>query len=100
MFGRFEGLVVPTLQPILSTSSDAKIAIETVGGEEYSLMLEYLDSIDVDGYKTANINCRSHQEKAGIDLRILLPNALKYDVWGDSHGARLRLILRSINFPY
>lgn len=69
--GRYEGIIKPTLQPLL-TSSSSKFAIETIGGEEFLLMQRFLQE-NITGYKCRRLNCRSLIELKGVDSRELLP---------------------------
>lgn len=100
VLGRYEGLIVPSLQPICNTGNTAKIAIETIGGEEHSLMFGYCQKQFGTSWRNLNINCRSKQEQRGIDIRELLPNALKYQVFNDNQCSTLKLLLQSVNFPF
>ncbi|MGL5077441.1 MAG: hypothetical protein ACRDBG_16665 [Waterburya sp.] len=100
LLGRLEGLVRPTLQPLNTVAYGAKIAIETIGGEEYNLMFDYCQNQFGTKWRNLNINCRSSQEQKGVDIRELLPNALKYRVFKDNQYSTLKLLLNSVNYPF
>jgi len=60
------------------------VAIESVGGEEYMLLLDCLAG---QPYQQFNWNLRRTHERAGIDLRKLLPDAI--EIWADGSEAKL-----------
>jgi ribosome biogenesis GTPase A len=71
--GRLNGLIKPALEPIMGLVGKCPIAIETIGGEEYHLMLGYLKQDQKQKFNFINLNCHSNYEKKGVDIRVLLP---------------------------
>jgi hypothetical protein len=72
--GRLNGLIKPSLEPVIKLLGKSPIAIETIGGDEYNLMLDYLRQNQEQEIDIININCRSTDEQKGVDIRTLLPD--------------------------
>lgn len=70
--GRLRALVIPVLTPLLKLSNSDFVAIETIGGKEFELMLDWIKN-NVKSCQISLINCRSPFELKGVDIRELLP---------------------------
>jgi hypothetical protein len=75
-----QSLVFGVIKKIKETNSKI-IVVESIGGEEYNLLMEQLYHLSEE-FLIKNVNIRRKTEEPGIDIRELLPNSV--DIWNES----------------
>jgi hypothetical protein len=75
-----QSLIFGVIKKIKDTNSKI-IVIESIGGEEYNLLIGQLSHLSEE-FLIKNVNIRRKTEEPGIDIRELLPNAI--DIWNES----------------